>query len=104
MWIFGYGSLMWDDWESRYGCLRKCVAVLNGYRRTFNKASTKNRGSKKAPCPTLNLEKDATGACKGMAFSFPDERSRDVRGCLAKREGTNFQLGLLTTWLEDDGR
>jgi cation transport protein ChaC len=43
MWVFGYGSLIWDGWENSYGCLRKCVAVLNGYRRTFNKASTKNR-------------------------------------------------------------
>jgi len=55
MWVFGYGSLMWDGWENSYGCLRKSIAVLNSCRRTFNKASMKNRGSKKAPCPTLSL-------------------------------------------------
>ena len=101
MWIFGYGSLMWDNWESSYGCLQKCPAVVKGYRRTFNKASTKNRGTKDDPCPTLNLEQDATGECKGMAFSFPDQSSGDVLGYLAKREGKNFQLELLTVWLED---
>jgi len=102
MWVFGYGSLMWDSWESRYGCLRKCVAVLNGHRRTFNKASTKNRGSKKAPCPTLNLEKDVAGSCKGMAFEFPEVRAGDVLAYLAKREGANFQLELLTACLDND--
>lgn len=40
MWVFGYGSLMWDGWEQEFGCLRRCVAVLKGYRRTFNKASS----------------------------------------------------------------
>lgn len=73
MWIFGYGSLMWDNWESSYGCSRKCIALLKGYRRTFNKASTQNRGTRKAPCPTLNLENDATGTCKGIAFELPDK-------------------------------
>src|SRR5450631_3750213 len=102
MWVFGYGSLMWDDWESKHGCLRKCGAILNGYRRTFNKASTKNRGTENAPCPTLNLEKIAAGACRGLAFSFPEERSHDVLDYLGKREGAGFQLELLTVCLEDD--
>lgn len=52
---------MWDNWESGYGCSRKCIAVLRGYRRTFNKASTHNRGIKNAPSPTLNLETEAAG-------------------------------------------
>jgi glutathione-specific gamma-glutamylcyclotransferase len=95
MWVFGYGSLMWDGWENSYGCVRKCVAVLNGYRRTFNKASTKNRGSKKAPCPTLNLEKDVAGSCKGMAFEFPDAQAGGVLAYLATREGKDFCLDRL---------
>jgi cation transport protein ChaC len=102
MWIFGYGSLMWDNWESGYGCSRKCIALLRGYRRTFNKASTHNRGTKKAPCPTLNLEKEAAGKCKGMAFAFPDERRGDVLAYLGKREGADFQLELLSVRLDDD--
>jgi glutathione-specific gamma-glutamylcyclotransferase len=102
MWIFGYGSLMWDNWESGYGCSRKRIALLNGYRRTFNKASTHNRGTKKFPCPTLNLEKEAAGTCKGMAFEFPDERRGDVLGYLEKREGADFQLELLSVRLDDD--
>jgi hypothetical protein len=33
MWIFGYGSLMFDGWESGYGCVRREWASLSGYRR-----------------------------------------------------------------------
>jgi glutathione-specific gamma-glutamylcyclotransferase len=93
---------MWDDWESGYGCSRKCIALLRGYRRTFNKASTYNRGTKKAPCPTLNLKKEAAATCKGMAFEFRDERRGDVLNYLGKREGADFQLELLSLRLDDD--
>lgn len=93
---------MWDKWESGYGCSRRCIALLKGYRRTFNKASTHNRGTKKAPCPTLNLEKETAGTCKGMAFEFPEERRADVLGYLAIREGADFKLELLSIRLDDD--
>ena len=51
MWIFGYGSLMWDGWEATFDCKRKERAVLKGYARSFTKASVKNWGSKTAPGP-----------------------------------------------------
>jgi cation transport regulator ChaC len=41
MWVFGYGSLMWDHWETQFGCLRSLVADLPGYQRVFNKACEK---------------------------------------------------------------
>lgn len=70
MWVFGYGSLMGDKWEDKFGCARRCIAVLRGYRRTFNKASTKNWGTKETPCPTLNLEKADDGECTGIGLNF----------------------------------
>jgi len=100
-WVFGYGSLMWDGWETNYGCMRKTLATLDGYRRTFNKASTKNRGTKEAPCPTLNLEQHASGTCTGMAFEFPQERSKDMLAYLAQREGKDFELENITVRLQD---
>ena len=72
MWVFGYGSLMADEWEERYACVRRTIATLRGFRRTFTKASTKNWGSKEVPCPTLNLEKVENAECWGVAFHFPD--------------------------------
>jgi glutathione-specific gamma-glutamylcyclotransferase len=100
MWIFGYGSLMGDGWEETFGCLRRTIAVLHGYRRTFNKASTKNWGSKEAACPTLNLEKAEGSACKGIAFEFPDSRDAAVREYLAEREGKGFPLESVTIYLD----
>ena len=92
MWVFGYGSLMWDGWEKAYGCTKTSLADLPGYRRVFNKASIKRWGSKQSPCPTLNLEKVAAAACRGMAFAFPDGRRNEVLNYLRNREGEGFEL------------
>ncbi len=92
MWIFAYGSLMWDGWEKAYGCTNTSLADLPGYRRVFNKASIKRWGSKQSPCPTLNLEKSASAACRGMAFEFPDGKRKEVLSYLRNREGEGFDL------------
>ena len=69
MWVFGYGSLMWDGWQTQHGCTRQMLADLPGYSRAFNKASVRNWGSTQNPCPTLSLTEG--GNCRGMAFEFP---------------------------------
>src|SRR5258708_30381 len=102
MWIFGYGSLMGDGWEKAFDCLRRPVAVLHGYRRSFNKCSTKNWGSNGAPCPTLNLERSEGAVCKGIGFEFPDSRDHAVRQYLVEREGKGFPLIGVAIRLEDD--
>jgi glutathione-specific gamma-glutamylcyclotransferase len=90
MWVFGYGSLVWDAWETEIGCLRKVAAELPGFRRTFQKASVKNWGSAQSPCPTLNLIADPTRICKGIAFEFPEEKRESVINYLQRREGKGF--------------
>jgi cation transport protein ChaC len=78
MWVFGYGSLMWDDWEKDLDGSRFDGAVLHGYRRAFNKASERNWGTQKTPGPTLGLEPDADAICVGTAFQFSDDRRTAV--------------------------
>lgn len=90
MWIFGYGSLMTDGWEGGYGCTRRVVAELHGYRRSFSKASVVNWGTHACPCPTLMLESGADALCVGIAFEFPETRRAEVEAYLAKREGKGF--------------
>ena len=92
MWIFGYGSLMWDGWEGCFAFTQRVVAELRGYKRTVNKGSVKNWGTQGCPCPTLNLESDADASCVGIAFEFPEARRTEVEAYLAKREGKNFVL------------
>lgn len=72
MWVFGFGSLLWDGWEKELGCLSKSKAELKGYLRKFNKASVKNWGTRENPGPTLNIEQDEDAACPGLAFEFPE--------------------------------
>src|SRR4030095_13044058 len=55
MWVFGYGSLMWDGGEVEFGAARRERATLSGVRREFNKASWKNWGTRAVPAPTLGL-------------------------------------------------
>jgi cation transport protein ChaC len=91
MWIFGYGSLIWDGWENKGGrqCVRAAWADLPGYRRIFNKRSAKNWGKRTSPCPTLNLEPAEHATCRGKAFEFPRDAKmiHDVLAYLIVREG-----------------
>jgi cation transport protein ChaC len=91
MWVFGYGSLMWDGWETELGCTRSVLATLPGYVRAFNKASVRNWGSRQMPGPTLNLV-PGEGGCVGMAFEFPSDQSQEVLNYLREREGAGFEF------------
>jgi len=88
VWVFSYGSLMWDGWGKSWECRRSLLADLRGFRRTFNKASVKNWGTKEQPGPTLNLEADPNSTCRGMAFEFLDEKKAGLLAYLKKREGS----------------
>lgn len=91
MWVFGYGSLMWDGWETKFECTRREIAVLQDYSRSFNKKSTVNWGTKSFPGPTLNLFKNPGKICQGVAFEFPNSHRDKVFAYLDEREGTDFQ-------------
>ena len=92
MWIFGYGSLMCENWEQEFGCLRKEEAELLSFRRDFNKASTSRWGTRSTPGPTLGLEPAEGFSCVGIAFEFPEHRSKRILSYLKQREGRDFTL------------
>ncbi len=92
MWVFGYGSLMWDDWEKPLEGLRVDHAVLLGFHRSFNKKSVKNWGTPDAPGPTLGLEPTKGGTCIGSLFNFPDSYREKILSLLKGREGPSFAL------------
>ena len=84
MWLFGYGSLMWDGWETAFGCLKHVPADLPGHARIFNKKSLERWGTHERPGLTLNLAR--AGACHGMAFAFDDGARGDIEAYLSHRE------------------
>lgn len=92
IWVFGYGSLMWDGWEIAHGCSRRVVADLRGFRRSFNKASIERWGTRGSPGPTLNLVAAPESSCRGIAFKFPATKEMALRTYLQEREGQAFPL------------
>jgi cation transport protein ChaC len=102
MWVFGYGSLMWDGWETKRGCTYRVVAYLPGYYRRFNKASVRNWGTKTTPGPTLNLLNAVGGVCRGIAFQFPDALKEGILSYLEEREGKAFPLHAMSISIEGE--
>src|SRR5271166_1084546 len=102
MWVFGYGSLMWDQWEQQFGGSHVDGASLMSYRRSFNKASTRNWGTRNSPGPTLGLEPSQESYCIGTAFQFPDETADAVSTYLRNREGASFTLTQLPVRLPNE--
>ena len=88
MWIFGYGSLMFDGWEREHGCACRAWADLRGYRRDFNKKSVRNWGSQESPGVTLNVVPADNAVCRGVAFQCEDgSRNAALLEYLREREG-----------------
>ena len=101
LWVFGYGSLMSDNWETDYHGTCEGKAILKGYYRAFNKKSTRNWGSAIKPCPTLGLERSIKGECVGLVFKFTINKREAVVTYLKDREGPSFQLVEVEVELED---
>jgi glutathione-specific gamma-glutamylcyclotransferase len=63
LWVFGYGSLMWDP---AFPYVRWAPALVYGYHRALCIYSTRWRGTTERPGLVLGL--DRGGACRGIAF------------------------------------
>ncbi len=63
LWIFAYGSLMWDP---AFRFENSAPALLRGYHRAFCIYSSRYRGTASAPGLVLGL--DRGGACRGRAY------------------------------------
>ena len=84
LWVFGYGSLMWDPGfpyaESKCG-------KLYGYHRSLCLRSVRYRGTDANPGLVFGL--DRGGSCTGMCFRLNVEEQQDVADYLQDREMLN---------------
>ena len=81
LWIFGYGSLMWDP---GFSYARSCSALLRGYHRAFCVYSNRYRGTPEQPGLVLGL--DRGGACRGIAYQVTQQQREETLDNLWERE------------------
>lgn len=83
VWVFGYGSLMWDP---GFVPAEAVKGRLAGYSRSFCLRSITYRGTEDAPGLVLGLDEDAGAECCGLALRIPDDDYDAVIRYLRQRE------------------
>ena len=81
LWIFGYGSLMWNP---GFRFLHKHPARLFGFHRALCIHSTDHRGTREQPGLVMGLAPG--GSCHGVAFAVPRRRAVATLRALWQRE------------------
>jgi cation transport protein ChaC len=81
LWVFAYGSLMWDP---GFEFVRSAPAMLRGYHRAFCVYSHTYRGTPERPGLVLGL--DRGGCCRGIAYLVADAQVDCVLEALWQRE------------------
>lgn len=81
LWVFAYGSLMWNP---AFPYVQSASALLRGYHRSFCIWSARYRGTPQQPGLVLGL--DRGGACRGIAFRVAEKQVSDVLALLWDRE------------------
>ncbi|MFT6451418.1 MAG: cation transport protein ChaC [Halocynthiibacter sp.] len=83
LWVFGYGSLMWNP---GFEYAAREVARLSDYARSFCMWSIHHRGTVDDPGLVLALDQENGAACDGYAFALHVDQQDDVLAYLRERE------------------
>ena len=87
LWVFAYGSLMWDPGFAFAHCV---PAVLKGYRRAFCVLSKSHRGTPERPGLVLGLAPG--GTCRGMVYRVAPAHEAEVQAYLFERERRRYEV------------
>jgi cation transport protein ChaC len=93
VWVFGYGSLMWNP---AFTYAERQVGVVRGYHRRFCLWLETGRGS--PDNPGLMLALDNGGVCRGVAFRIPAAQARQELLIIWRRE--MFGTAYLARWVK----
>lgn len=98
VWVFGYGSLMWNP---GFPFVERRLATVRGWHRGFSVYSFRHRGTRACPGAVLGL--DRGGACRGVAYRVAAAEAAGVLDYLWAREMQNavYEPRLLTATLDN---
>mgnify|MGYP002152260618 CR=1 FL=1 len=83
MWVFGYGSLLWNP---GFQPVDHATAVLADYHRSFCMLSIHHRGTEGDPGLVLALDHAPGAHCTGVALQAAEHEADDVLAYLRERE------------------
>lgn len=83
MWVFGYGSLLWDP---GFAVAHSQAATLDGWHRSFCMRSIHHRGTETDPGLVLALDAASGACCRGLALAVADGHEDATLSCLRARE------------------
>lgn len=98
LWVFGYGSLMW---QPGFDYQQVCPATLAGYHRDLCVLSYVFRGTPQVPGIVMGLRPG--GSCQGLVFQVAPDDEAKVMAYLHEREMINnvYEPSWLDVTLED---
>ena len=101
LWVFGYGSLIWDP---GFPVADRRIARLEGWHRSFCMRSIHHRGTVDAPGLVLALDRADGAACTGVAFRVTEGAETETLATLRERELiSSAYLEILLPVLTDAG-
>ena len=83
MWVFGYGSLIWNP---EFPVAEQRIAQVKGWQRSFCMRSIHHRGSVEEPGLVLALDAHPEGQCDGVAFRVSPGHEAATLAALRERE------------------
>jgi len=83
MWVFGYGSLLWNP---GFEPVDQVTAVLADYHRSFCMLSIHHRGTRETPGLVLALDHAPGAQCTGVALKAAPHEAETVLAYLRERE------------------
>ena len=87
VWIFGYGSLVWNP---GFSFEQSQVGYIRGWARRFYQGSTDHRGIPGSPGRVATLVADAAAVCWGVAYQVTGDSLESIFSYLDDREKGGF--------------